>query len=142
MQINQAKTEILAFNTDPVLINDINNFGKGTIKTRVKHLGIWLTSTEEDMEKVNFDYLIGRMEKATNRIVKRNQCSVYTRALLIEAILHSQTNHIIMSLKLSKSHLEEIQEIIYKALWKKKNNEDAYVEGRHKIAKRKDTRSD
>ena len=133
--INQAKTEILAFNTDPALINDINNFGKGTIKTRVKHLGIWLTSAEEDMEKVNFDYLIGRMEKATNRIVKRNQCSVYTRALLIEAILHSQTNHIIMSLKLSKSHLEEIQEIIYKALWKKKNNEDAYVEGRHQIAK-------
>ena len=40
-----------------------------------------------------------------------------------------------MSLKLSKSHLEEIQEIIYKALWKKKNNEDAYMEGRHKIAK-------
>ena len=68
--INQAKTEILDFNTDPALITDINNFGKGTIKTRVKHLGIWLTSAEEDMEKVNFDYLIGRMEKATNRIVK------------------------------------------------------------------------
>jgi len=110
MQINQAKTEILAFNTDPALLNDINNFGKGTIKTRVK----------EDMEKVNFDYLIGRTKKATNRIVKRNQCSVYTRALLIEAILHSQTNHIIMSLKLSKSHLEEIQEIIYNALLKKR----------------------
>ena len=117
--INQAKTEILAYNTDPVLINDINNFGKGTVKTRVKHLGIWLTSAEEDMEKVNFDYLKGRMEKATSRIVRRNQSSAYTRALLIEAIPHSQTNHIIMSLELSKDHLDEIQEIIYKALWKK-----------------------
>ena len=87
------------------------------------------------MEKVNFDYLIGRMEKATNRIVRRNQCSVYTRALIIEAILQSQTNHIIMSLNLTKDHLNEIQEIIYKALWKKKNNEDAYMEGRHQIAK-------
>ena len=28
----------------------------------------------------------------------------------------------------------EIQEIIYKALWNKKNNDDAYVEGRHQIA--------
>ena len=81
------------------------------------------------MEKVNFDYLIGRMEKATNRIVRRNQCSVYTRALLIEAILHSQTNHIIMSLNLTKDHLNEIQETIYKALWKKNNNEDAVEAG-------------
>ena len=133
--INQAKTEILAFNTNPVLINEINNLGKGAVKNRVKHLGIWLTSAEENMEKVNFDYLKGRMEKATNRIVRRNQCSVYTRALLIEAILHSQTNHIIMSLNLTKEHLNEIQETIYKALWKKKNNEDAYIEGRHQIAK-------
>ena len=87
------------------------------------------------MKKVNFDYLKDRMEKATSRIVRRNQCSAYTRALLIEAILHSQTNHIIMSLELSKDHLDEIQEIIYKVLWKKKNNEDAYVDGRHQIAK-------
>ena len=28
----------------------------------------------------------------------------------------------------------EIQEIIYKALWNKKNNDDVYVEGRHQIA--------
>ena len=133
--INQAKTEILTFNTNPLLIDEINNLGKGTVKTRVKHLGIWLTSAAEDMEKVNFDYLIDRMKKATTRIVRRNQCSVYTRALLIEAILHSQTNHIIMSLKLSNDQLEKLQEIIYKALWKKKNNEDAYVEGRHQIAK-------
>jgi hypothetical protein len=117
--INQAKTEILAFNTNPGLINEINNLGKEAVKNRVKHLGIWLTSAEENMEKVNFDYLKGRMEKATNRKVKRNQCSVYTRALLIEAILHCQTNHIIMSLNFTKDHLNEIQEIIYKALWKK-----------------------
>ena len=117
--INQAKTEILAFNTNPGLINEINNLGKEAVKNRVKDLGIWLTSAEENMEKVNFDYLKGRMEKATNRKVKRNQCSVYTRALLIEAILHCQTNHIIMSLNLTKDHLNEIQEIIYKALWKK-----------------------
>ena len=57
-----------------MLINEIDNLGKGTVKTRVNHLGIWLTSAEEDMEKVNFDYLIGRMEKATNRIIRRNQC--------------------------------------------------------------------
>ena len=118
-----------------MLINEINNLGKGAVKHRVKHLGIWLTSAEENMKKINFDYLIGRMEKATNRIVKRNQCFVYTRALLIEAILHSQTNHIIMSLNLTKDHINEIQEIIYKALWKKNNNEDVHIEGRHQIVK-------
>ena len=37
--INQAKTEILAFNTNPALINEINNLGKGAVKNRVKHLG-------------------------------------------------------------------------------------------------------
>ena len=133
--INQAKMEILAFNTDPELIRELNNLGKGKVKTRVKLLGIWLTSAEEDMEKVNFDYLVARMEKATSRIVKSNQCSTYTRALLIKVILHIQTNHTSMSVKMSKEHLDEIQEIIYKALWEKKNNDDAYVEGRHQITK-------
>ena len=104
------------------------------MKTRVKLLGIWLTSAEEDMENVNFDYLVARMEKATSRIVKSNQCSTYTRALLIKVILHIQTNHTSMSVKMSKEHLDEIQEIIYKALWEKKNNDDAYVE-RHQITK-------
>ena len=70
--INQAKMEILTFNTDPELIRELNNLGKGKVKTRVKLLGIWLTSEEEDMENVNFDYLVARMEKATSRIVKSN----------------------------------------------------------------------
>ena len=34
-----------------------------------------------------------------------------------------------------KEHLDQVQEFIYKALWKNKNNDDAYVEGRHQIAK-------
>ena len=40
-----------------------------------------------------------------------------------------------MSLKLSKEHLDKIQENVYKAIWEKKNNADASVEGRHQIAK-------
>ena len=88
--------EILTFNTDPKLIRELNNLGKGKVKTRVTLKRIWPTSTEENMEKVNFDYLVARMEKATSRIVKSNQCSTYTRALLIKVIFHSQTNHIIM----------------------------------------------
>ena len=64
-------------------------YWKRNSQTRVKHLGIWLTRAEEDMEKANFDYLKDRMEKATSRIVRRNQCSAYTRALLIEAILEA-----------------------------------------------------
>ena len=40
-----------------------------------------------------------------------------------------------MSLKLSKEHLDKIQENVYKAIWEKKNNADASVEGRHLIDK-------
>ena len=40
-----------------------------------------------------------------------------------------------MAIQLSPEHLNGIQKIINKSLWKKKNSKDLMVEGRHLVAK-------
>ena len=132
--INNNKTEILAINTDETLIQEINALNQGEIKTQVKHLGIILPANIQRLEEVNVEYLIPRLEETTKRVSLRNH-STYTRAMLIESILHSQANHIMMAVKLNKDNTKKIQKIIHDALWIVKNQDDARIEGRKKIAK-------
>ena len=132
--INQSKTEILAFNTDDNLIEEINRLNKGKIVTKVRHLGIILTSEENQIEQANYEYIQSKLKDSMKRVTTRNH-STYTRALLTQSILHSQANHILMATKLNRNQLADTQKIIYETLWKKKNHEDAMIEGRHKIAK-------
>ena len=80
----------------------------------MKHLGIILIS-----EEANYNYLTPRLENAKSRITRRNG-NTCTRALLNEEILHSQANHVLMSIMLDEEQIEEIQKLIYKALWRKK----------------------
>ena len=68
------------------------------------------------------------------RVMFRNH-SIYTRALLAESILHSQMNHNLITIQLSPKRLVNIQKIMNKTLWRKKNSEDMMIEGRHLIAK-------
>ena len=132
--INNNKTEILAINTDENLIQEINSLNQGEIKHQVKHLGIILPANIQRLEEANVEYLLPRLEETTKRVSLRNH-STYTRALLIESILHSQANHILMAVKLNNDNTKRIQKIIHDALWIVKNQDDARIEGRKKIAK-------
>ena len=81
---------------------------------KVQHLGIILTSEEHNMEQANYEFLQPRLEAAVKRVTLRNH-STYTRALLVESIVHSQANHTLMAIQLSLEHLNGIQKIINKS---------------------------
>ena len=62
------------------------------------------------------------------RVGSQEETAPHTQELIVKQIMF-------LCQLLDKEQIEEIQKLIYKALWRERNSVDAIMEGRHKISK-------
>jgi hypothetical protein len=132
LKVNFTKTEMLAYNTDPELLQEIKNtFGLKIVDT-LTYLGIELTGGFLATKTASYSKIKAKIEEKCKRI-KSTYTSMLHRRQLINQAVTPMINHIAMILGPDKLFNESIDKLKIETLWTKKR-EGVQKMGRRMVA--------
>jgi hypothetical protein len=133
LKVNLAKTEMLAYNTDPDLLKEIkDNYGIKIVES-LTYLGIELTGGFVETRAASYQKIKQKIEARCEKI-QLSFTSMLHRKQMINQAVTPMINHIAMCLGSDSKFNEDIDLIINRTLWTK-NRKGVKKMGRRMVAR-------
>ena len=121
LKINKEKTIIIPLGINRKKVIKLpKELQKLTVNYNAfKTLGIWFSSDEEKMVKLNFENRIKKIENLLNIWTSRN-LSLKGKVIIIKTMVLPQVTHLFCTCFCPKQILDQVDKIIFNFLWNKK----------------------
>jgi hypothetical protein len=133
LKLNLSKTEILAFNTDPNLLQEIAARYGIKIVTSLTYLGIDVTGDFGETKRASYSKAVGRIGEKCSRI-KHAHVSMLHKKLLIKQTVLPMINHVAMNVGIDPQSCHMIDKLVRETMWTR-TIQGAEVAGRRLVAK-------
>jgi hypothetical protein len=133
LKLNLSKTEIMAFNTDPDLLQEIADRYGIKIVASLTYLGIEITGDFRETKKASYHKAVGKIGEKCNHI-KHAHVSMLHKKLLVKQTVLPMINHVAMNVGTDPQSCHMIDKMIRETMWTR-TIQGAEVAGRQVVAK-------